>query len=173
MNIEKYRVLCVLLNAGSLDRYTFCVIDIHKDIYKNKILKAVIPKGLLKESVLLEDAKQRTRMLFTNLTKPDYVISTQHKFLNDSYQVDLYANKNEHQLAKHYLDNFEKLKNRSSALQQVANGEGIYLTEGDSQKSSWKLDHLSLRMSTFAFMFSMDLVLKNQTSALLKALKEE
>ncbi|WP_294959191.1 hypothetical protein [Sulfurovum sp.] len=172
MDIKKHRVLNVLLNTGSLDRYTLAVVDVYKDIETNKIRKAVIPKGLLKENILLEEAKTHTRRIFLN-SRPDYVISTQYKFIKDAYRVDLYANKNEHELAKYYIDNFEVLENRVSALQQVSNGEGIFLVEGDSQKAHWKLDHMSLRMSTYAFMFSMELVSKNRTLELLKALEEE
>lgn len=172
MKTQKYRVLCVLLNTNSTDRYTFCVVDIVKDIGNNKILKARIPKGLLKESIIMDDVKKFTRQLFTR-AKPDYVISTQRKFLSESHTYDLYGNKNEHELAKHYIDNFEKLENRSSSLQQVTGGEGLFLVDSDSQKSSWKFDYGSLRMATFAFMFSIDLVLKNRISELLSVLETE
>lgn len=171
-DIEKYRVLNVLLNANSLDRYTFCVVDVTKDVRKNKIIKAVIEKGLLKESILMEDVKKFTLSVYRK-NKPKYVISTQYKFIKDSYLYDLYNNKDEHKLAKHYIDNFERLENKATSLQQVATGEGLFLTDGDSRKSSWKFDITSLKMATFAFMFSIDLVLKNKTSMLLRALEDE
>lgn len=75
MEIKKYRVLNILLNTNSVDRYTYCVIDIAKDIDTNKILKASIKKGALKENIILEDAKSHMIGLFKT-NKPDYVIST-------------------------------------------------------------------------------------------------
>jgi len=169
---EKKRVLCALQNTNSVDRYTFCIVDIVKHIETNKIIKAVIPKGLLRESIIFDDLRHYIRTVFTN-KKPDYVISTQQHFMQDSYFYDLYSRKDEHELAKLYIDNFEVLVNRCGTLQQVSNGEGLFLTDGDSQKSKWKFDHTSLRMATFAFMFSIDLVSRNKTSRLLMSLKEE
>lgn len=174
MDIKHYRVLNVLLNTNTVDRYTFCVIDISKDIDTNKVYRAIIPKGMLKENILIAEVKKLTQQLYSKTSrKPDYVISTKKDFLKTSYQYEIYNRSDEHELGTHYIENFEVLKNKVTSLQQVKNQEGLFLTDGDSTKARWKFDHTQLRMPTFAFMFSLDLVLKNKTDALIKSLEQE
>ncbi|MFT7880433.1 MAG: hypothetical protein ABXS91_08575 [Sulfurimonas sp.] len=172
MDIKHYRVLNVLLNTNSVDRYTFCVIDIAKDIDTNKIYRARIKKGLLKENIIMDDVKKHMKKLFRT-KQPDYVISTQKDLLKDSYHYDLYNRKDEHELSMLYITNFGILENLHSSLQEIRNQEGLFLVDGDSAKTAWKFDHSQLRMATFAFMFSLDLLNRNRTSALVKALMEE
>jgi len=171
MDIRNYRVLCVLLNTNTVDRYTWCVVDIKKDIDTNKIYRARVHSGMLKENILMADVKKYTKTLFEN-KKPNYVISTQKSFLKIAYHYEIYNRGDEHELATHYIENFEVLENAETSLQQVTNQDGLFLTDGDSQKARWKFDHIQLRMVTFAFMFSLDLVLKNKTDVLIKALGE-
>lgn len=172
MEIKHYRVLNVLLNTNSVDRYTFCAVDIAKDIDTNKIYKARIKKELLKENIIMDDVKKYIKKLYYG-RRPDYVISTQKNLLRDSYHYDLYNRKDEHDLAMLYITNYGVLENKATSLQEVRNQEGLFLVDGDSQKASWKFDHSQLRMPTFAFMFSLDLVSKNRTGALIKSLENE
>lgn len=93
--------------------------------------------------------------------------------MSTSYHYDIYNRNDEHDLAMLYISNFGVLENRSSSLQEVRNQEGLFLVDGDSAKTAWKFDHSQLRMVTFAFMFSLDLVSKNRTDALIKSLQTE
>ncbi|NOR58041.1 MAG: hypothetical protein GQ474_05910 [Sulfurimonas sp.] len=148
------------------------MIDIAKDIDSNKIHKAVISKGNIKENITLKEAREFAYILFSK-KKPDYVISTQKTFMKSTYHYPLYNRKDEHGLSELYMEHFPIIQNLETSVQVLGNGDGIYLTDGDSQKTSWKFDHSQLRMGTFAFMFGIDLVKKNKTSALLKALETE
>ncbi|MGW8169659.1 MAG: hypothetical protein ACWGHH_06610 [Sulfurovaceae bacterium] len=173
MALEKYRILAALQNINSVDKYTFVLIDIIKDVDSNMIKKVLITQKNLKQNLIFDDTSRLTSIATGAASRvvPDYIISNVKGFRDDFMYFDVFNLKDEHSLIMNYINYYTVIENKAKALQNFFSGIGAFLVDNDSSPARWKISYGDIDMSTIALMLSIDVILKNKSALLLKAIK--
>jgi hypothetical protein len=152
-------------------KYFAGMVRISKSLKYNKVTRVVLGKTC-NENYTLEEAKKMYLGALAMVKADKLTLVTSVSILKHDYFRSPFDIKNEDELVKNYRIYQDSIQKGKSSLtpQKIGVGKGLYLDDL-AKPVRLRIDFNDIKISTISIMFAIDVVLKNETQNLLRAIE--